>query len=89
MPGVAEMISLASSAGASIEQVAAMAGLLGNVGIQGSMAGTALRAAFLRSSTTGHRGSILQRIAKHLQRGIGRSERGRKHITHTTHLIGF
>lgn len=39
---------VASSAGASIEQVAAMAGLLGNVGIQGSMAGTALRAAFLR-----------------------------------------
>lgn len=41
---------VASSAGASIEQVAAMAGLLGNVGIQGSMAGTALRAAFLRLS---------------------------------------
>lgn len=41
---------VASSAGVSIEQVAAMAGLLGNVGIQGSMAGTALRAAFLRLS---------------------------------------
>lgn len=41
---------VASSTGASIEQVAAMAGLLGNVGIQGSMAGTALRAAFLRLS---------------------------------------
>ena len=41
---------VASSAGASIEQVAAMAGLLGNVGIQGSMTGTALRAAFLRLS---------------------------------------
>ncbi|WP_144077910.1 phage tail tape measure protein, partial [Solemya velum gill symbiont] len=41
---------VASSAGASIEEVAAMAGLLGNVGIQGSMAGTALRAAFLRLS---------------------------------------
>ncbi len=41
---------VASSAGASIEEVAAMAGLLGNVGIQGSMAGTALRASFLRLS---------------------------------------
>lgn len=42
---------VASSVGASIEEVAAMAGLLGNVGIQGSMAGTALRAAFLRLSS--------------------------------------
>ena len=41
---------VASAAGASLEEVAAMAGLLGNVGIQGSMAGTALRAAFLRLS---------------------------------------
>jgi TP901 family phage tail tape measure protein len=41
---------VASAAGASIEEVAAMAGLLGNVGIQGSMAGTALRASFLRLS---------------------------------------
>ena len=41
---------VASATGASIEEVAAMAGLLGNVGIQGSMAGTALRAAFLRLS---------------------------------------
>lgn len=41
---------VASAAGSSIEEVAAMAGLLGNVGIQGSMAGTALRAAFLRLS---------------------------------------
>ena len=38
----------ASSVGASLEEVAAMTGLLGNVGIQGSNAGTALRAAFLR-----------------------------------------
>lgn len=41
---------VASAAGASIEEVAAMAGLMGNVGIQGSMAGTALRSAFLRLS---------------------------------------
>jgi len=38
----------AASAGASIEEVAAMAGLLGNVGIQASQAGTALRMAFIR-----------------------------------------
>ena len=38
----------ASSVGASLEEVAALSGLLGNVGIQGSNAGTALRAAFLR-----------------------------------------
>ncbi len=41
---------VASSAGGSIEQVAAMVGLLGDVGIQGSKAGTALRATFLRLS---------------------------------------
>ena len=41
---------VASSTGSAIEEVAAMAGLLGNVGIQGSMAGTVLRAAFLRLS---------------------------------------
>ena len=41
---------VASAAGSSIEEVAAMTGLLGNVGIQGSMAGTVLRAAFLRLS---------------------------------------
>ncbi|TXG78822.1 phage tail tape measure protein, partial [Candidatus Dojkabacteria bacterium] len=39
---------VASKAGASLEQVAAMSGMLGDVGIQGSMAGTALRAAFIR-----------------------------------------
>lgn len=39
---------IASKAGASIEQASAMAGMLGDVGIQGSEAGTALRAAFLR-----------------------------------------
>jgi TP901 family phage tail tape measure protein len=61
MPGVAATLQMlgdtlkyaapvASAAGASIEEVAAMAGLLGNVGIQGSMAGTALRASFLKLS---------------------------------------
>ena len=39
---------IASKAGASIETVAAMSGALGDVGLQGSMAGTALRSAFLR-----------------------------------------
>ncbi len=39
---------VASSVGLSVQDTAAAAGLLGNVGIQGSQAGTALRAALLR-----------------------------------------
>lgn len=39
---------IAKEFGASVEDVAAMSGLLGNVGIQGSQAGTALRAMFSR-----------------------------------------
>lgn len=39
---------IASAAGVSLEQTAAMVGLLGNVGIQGSQAGTALRASMIR-----------------------------------------
>lgn len=42
---------VASSVGTSLEELAAMAGLLGNVGIQGGMAGTVLRAALLRLSS--------------------------------------
>ncbi len=50
----------ARDAGASIEEVAAMAGLLGDVGIQGSRAGTALRATFLRlSAPTGEAAKAL------------------------------
>lgn len=41
---------IASALGASLEEVSAEAGLLGNVGIQGSMAGTALRAMYNRLS---------------------------------------
>ncbi|MGY3887185.1 phage tail tape measure protein [Aeromonas aquatica] len=41
---------VAKAAGQDIESVAAMSGLLGNVGIQGSQAGTALRGALLRLS---------------------------------------
>ncbi len=41
---------VAKAAGASIELVAAMTGLLGDAGIQGGRAGTALRATFLRLS---------------------------------------
>ena len=41
---------VASQLGVSLEEVSAMAGLLGNVGIQGSMAGTTLRAMMLRLS---------------------------------------
>ncbi len=39
---------VATSAGMSIQEVAAMTGLLGDVGIKGSQAGTALRASILR-----------------------------------------
>lgn len=52
MESLAETIKYAgtnaSSVGASIEEVAAMTGLLGNVGTQGSMAGTALRSLYSR-----------------------------------------
>jgi TP901 family phage tail tape measure protein len=41
---------IASSVGVSLEEVSAMTGLLGNVGIKGSQAGTTLRAAILRLS---------------------------------------
>lgn len=39
---------IARQFGASVEDVAAMSGLLGNIGIQGEMAGTAMRALFTR-----------------------------------------
>ncbi|AXO13762.1 phage tail tape measure protein [Thalassospira indica] len=42
---------IAKEFGASVEDVAAMSGLLGNVGIQGSQAGTALRAMFSRMAS--------------------------------------
>lgn len=54
---------VASAAGGSIEQVAAMVGLLGDVGIQGSRAGTALRATFLRlSAPTGSAAKALDNL---------------------------
>lgn len=54
---------IASKLGASIEEVSAMAGLLGNIGIKGSDAGTALRTMFLRlSSPTGEAQKTLQRL---------------------------
>jgi hypothetical protein len=53
---------VASGLGVSIEETAAMAGLLGNVGIQASMAGTTLRNTFLNLSTP------TTAAAKHLKR---------------------
>lgn len=47
----------ASAAGASVHEVAAMTGLLGNVGIQASQAGTALRAAYLRLASPAKEGA--------------------------------
>lgn len=50
-------------AGADLETVAAMTGLLGNVGIQGSKAGTALRAMLLRlSAPTGKAANALRQL---------------------------
>lgn len=47
--------------GASLESVAAAAGLLGNIGIQGSNAGTALKRAFLAlSAPAGEAGQVLE-----------------------------
>jgi TP901 family phage tail tape measure protein len=52
LSGLAETMKyvspIASALGASIEEVSAASGLLGNVGLQGSMAGTALRAMYQR-----------------------------------------
>ncbi|MFM2477330.1 phage tail tape measure protein [Celerinatantimonas sp. MCCC 1A17872] len=45
------MAPVAKAAGMSLEQAASMAGLLGNVGIQASQAGTTLRAMLLRLSS--------------------------------------
>ncbi|PKR55064.1 phage tail tape measure protein [Thalassospira marina] len=42
---------IAKEFGASVEDVAAMTGLLGNVGIQGSQAGTAMRSLFTRMAS--------------------------------------
>ncbi|HYX39743.1 MAG TPA: phage tail tape measure protein [Oligoflexus sp.] len=55
LTGLAETMKyvapIASALGASIEEVSAASGLLGNVGLQGSMAGTALRAMYQRLSS--------------------------------------
>ena len=48
---------VAATFGASIEDVAAMAGKLGDAGIQGEMAGTALRAMFIRLASPAKAGS--------------------------------
>lgn len=54
---------IASSVGAGIEDVAAMAGRLGDVGIQGQRAGTALRAVFTRlAAPTGEAATLLNNL---------------------------
>nr|WP_300309233.1 phage tail tape measure protein [Halomonas sp.] len=53
----------ARAMGVSIEEAAAMAGLLGNVGIQGSQAGTTLRAMMTRlAAPTGNAAGALQEL---------------------------
>src|SRR5690606_2922780 len=54
---------VAASLGISLEEVAAMTGRLGDVGIQGQRAGTALRAIFTRlAAPTGEAAKILQQL---------------------------
>ncbi len=50
---------IAKAAGVSLEEAAAMAGLLGNAGIQGSMAGTALRSMLQRLAAPANAGAIM------------------------------
>ncbi len=49
--------SVGASLGVSLEEAAAMAGKLGDAGIQGSMAGTTLRAVMIRLSTPSKQGA--------------------------------
>ncbi|MFL0805511.1 MAG: phage tail tape measure protein [Agarilytica sp.] len=63
---------VAAAAGASIELVAAMTGLLGDAGIQGGRAGTALRATFLRlSAPTGQASDALSGLGVDVQDAMG------------------
>ena len=64
---------VASQLGVSLEEVSAMAGLLGNVGIQGSMAGTTLRAMMLRlSAPTGEAAQALAALGIQTTDAMGR-----------------
>lgn len=63
---------VAAATGASIEQVAAMAGKLGDAGIQGGRAGTVLRASFLRlAAPTGMAASTLAELGIAVQDEAG------------------
>ncbi|MGG9999756.1 phage tail tape measure protein [Pseudovibrio ascidiaceicola] len=55
---------IAKQLGVSLEETAAMAGLLGNVGIQGSMAGTSLRTIYTRLAAPAKRGKKALRELK-------------------------
>ncbi|MFM2480156.1 phage tail tape measure protein [Celerinatantimonas sp. YJH-8] len=57
------MAPVANTAGMSLEQAASMAGLLGNVGIQASQAGTTLRSMLLRlSAPTGGASKMMKKL---------------------------
>ncbi|MDD2870130.1 phage tail tape measure protein [Neomegalonema sp.] len=63
---------LARAAGMSLEEAAAMAGLLGNAGIQGSEAGTALRAMLQRlAAPTGEASKLLRSLGVSVADGKG------------------
>lgn len=63
---------IAKSAGTSLAEAAAAAGLMGNAGIQGSMAGTALRATLLRlQAPTGRAKDAIEELEIELRKSDG------------------
>lgn len=59
----------AASVGGSLEEVSALAGVLGDAGIQGTMAGTMLRSAYLKLAAPASKGADALAIFKHIETG--------------------
>lgn len=59
----------AASVGGSLEEVSALAGVLGDAGIQGTMAGTMLRSAYLKLAAPASKGAGALAIFKHIETG--------------------
>lgn len=59
----------ATSVGGSLEEVSALAGVLGDAGIQGTMAGTMLRSAYLKLAAPASKGAGALAIFKHIETG--------------------
>lgn len=58
-----------ASVGGSLEEVSALAGVLGDAGIQGTMAGTMLRSAYLKLAAPASKGAGALAIFKHIETG--------------------